>query len=340
MVERVLKCPQCNAPLAPSRFAASTVCPYCGSTVVIDEQVVSAERFRKAYRAWSSPSHHGYTEWLTIDDSHWAPGSLVARGEISDVYFAQRARWPTERVLLKILRDPRHRPRFDNEWEVLQTLHRSDAPGAATLSPRLPQPVVCGPIRSGAHSGRRAMALLWKDGFVHTFEAVRQAYPGGIEPRASIWIWRRILEVLSFLHASGFVHGAVLPPHLLVEDNEHGVLVVGFGCAGPPGAPLSAVCTGCKPYYPADLLALRKLTPAVDLAMSARSVAVLLGGDPAGGEVPARVPAPLAALVRDVARQKTENTPRRDAWALRERLGELARELFGSPAFCPIVMSR
>ena len=70
--------------------------------------------------------------------------------------------------------------------------------------------------------------------------------------------------------------------------------------------------------------------------MSARCVAVLLGGDADGGGLPGAVPPPLADLVRAVAKSARGY----DAWSLRQHLGELAQAVFGPPAFCPIVMPR
>jgi hypothetical protein len=345
VAERALKCPQCNAPLpAVGRFARSVVCPFCNTTVLLDEQAISVARFREAFKSWNSPESHGFANWVSIGgESHWALGEIVGRGEVADVYAAQRARWPTERALLKVLRDRRDAASFDHEWEVLAALREKSAAAAEGFAARLPQPIVHGDVSGGTLAGSRALVLRWADGFVHTFEDVWRAYPNGIEPRASVWIWRRILEVLSFLHAAGFVHGAVLPPHLLVETGEHGVRLVGFRVAAPPGARLAEVSAPFERFYPPALLAKRRLSPTADIAMSARSVAVLLGGNPANGEVPKSVPAPLAREIQRAATRaegsyaaNAANTA--NAWALRERLGTLAREVFGTPTFCPLTL--
>jgi hypothetical protein len=154
-------------------------------------------------------------------------------------------------------------------------------------------------------------------------------------------VWRRILETFSFLHASGIVHGAVIPPHLIVQDGEHGVRLVGFGHADHVGRGLRAVARGFDAYYPAGLVPSARLLPAADLAMSARSIAMLLAGDPTTGVVPARVPAPLASLIHQIATlDPMAEAVDEDAWSLRERLGTLAAEVFGPPAFCPIRMPR
>jgi hypothetical protein len=151
-------------------------------------------------------------------------------------------------------------------------------------------------------------------------------------------VWRRILEVLAFLHGEGLVHGAILPCHLLVEDGEHGVRVVGLGCADRPGTPLRAVVDRFAAHYPAPLTSSRRLSIAADLAMSARCLVGALGGDPGQGSVPSRVPAPLAAVLREIATAEAADPDA--AWVLRERLGGLAREVFGPPAFCPLEMPR
>jgi predicted RNA-binding Zn-ribbon protein involved in translation (DUF1610 family) len=337
MSETALKCPQCGGPLQPGRFARIAVCPHCGSTIALDEQTVQAERFRTAFRAWNSPEAYGITEWLTVEGMRWAVGDKIAAGHVSDVYFAQRARWPTECILVKVLRSESDHHRFQNGWRTLVQLNRSLARGAETFSKLTPQPVFYGRAESGLLAGTRVMAFRWAGGFNHSLEGVMRAYPAGIPPRSSIWLWRRVLEILSFIHASGFVHGAVLPPHLMVEDGEHGVRLVGYGCSGEAGEPLRHASPRDTGYYPEIAPGKLRLSPELDIVMSARLVAALLGGNPATGEFPDAVPPPLSALIADAARWRP-GAGADSAWALRERLGQLAKDVYGPPRFCPIVM--
>ena len=196
MTEHALMCPQCNAPLTPSRFASVTVCSYCGATVQLDDSFVSAERFHKAFRVWNAPQTYQISSWISLGDRHWALGKQIARGEVSDVYAGQRARWPTELVIIKILRDRKDVDMFDNEWGALQNLHQSKASGAERFTLLIPQTVLHGDISAGLFVDKRVSIFRWISGFQHTFEDVMQAYPQGISPRASIWVWRRMLEVL------------------------------------------------------------------------------------------------------------------------------------------------
>jgi serine/threonine protein kinase len=337
-MEHAVMCPQCNAPLAPHKFDQSVVCSYCGSTVQLDKSTVSANVFHSAFRLWNSPKSYQISSWLSVAQSHWELDECIATGDISDVYTGKRARWPTELAIIKILREQQDLATFDNEWDILQTLQRSDARGSDIFTMLLPQPILHGTISDGSYTGQHVKIFRWASGFRHTFDDVLRAHPQGIQPRASIWIWRRILEVLSFIHNSGLVHGAVLPSHLLVQENEHGIRLVGYGTAGQLGKKLPTISQNYRSFYPNPAQSGSCLTPQMDIAMSARCIIAILGGDPATGSLPTSVPPRLARLIRQIALQESTGLTSEDAWSIREELGVIAGEVFGPPQFIPIVM--
>jgi hypothetical protein len=330
---RALICPQCNGALSPSRFARSAVCPFCGVMVQLDEEAVSAAVFHEAYRTWNAKPAGAYAE---LHGAFWSVESQLGGGPHAEIYGARRARWPTERITLKVARSVADQE-FFSEWTALEALHASDARGAETFTSLLPQLVSRGEITDGSFSGRPAILFRRAPGFRHSLQAVRAAYPRGIESRASIWLWRRILEVLSFVHASGMAHGAVLPDHLLVQTGEHGIHLIGYRHAGRQGALLPVPDDSAGGFYPTGKSGAWRREPSLDLRMSARCIAHALGGDPADCSVPNSVPAPLADLVRRVGAPESAK-PDEDAWALRDELGALAERVYGAPKFCPIVM--
>lgn len=337
-MERATVCPQCGAPLTPHRFARSIVCSFCGVTVRLDETAVSVAKFREAFRVWNSPASYQISAWVSIGDSHWALNKYIARGDISDVYTAQRARWPTELAVLKVLRNPQDETLFDNEWNILQALHQSEARGAEIFSTLIPQPIIHGKITGGSFVGQHASIFRWESGFYHTFSQVMQTYPHGIPARASIWVWRRILEILSFIHASGMAHGAILPEHLLIQENEHGVRLVGYSHAGHLGDQWHPPSNKHESFFPQPAKSWATLTPQLDLVMSARCIVAILGGNPATASLPESVPEPLARVIRRVALAKPTTDSNEDAWTIREELGQIAEQVYGAPQFIPIVM--
>jgi hypothetical protein len=336
-MEHAIICPQCNAPLAPHRFARSIVCTYCGTTVQLDESSVSASSFHEAFHLWNSPAPYQIPSWISIGKDHWGLDKLIAHGDIADVYAGQRARWPTEFVIVKILCNRKDAGLFDNEWNTLQKLQQSNAPGADTFSMLLPQPIAHNDITSALFTGQRVSIFRRISGFHYTFEDVRRVYPQGIPPRASIWIWRRILEVLSFIHASGMAHGAVLPAHLLIQQGEHGVRLVGYCHAGQLREKLRPFSSKYAPFYPQSA-SWSALTEQLDIVMSARCITAILGGDPETASLPATVPEKLADMVRQVALSQPGGKAYQGAWVIREELGKISKEVFGPPQFFPIEM--
>jgi hypothetical protein len=333
MADRVRTCPRCGAPLSPGPFARTTTCAFCHSIVQLDEQVVSAAKFRDAFRRWSTPDEARARAWILVGEEAWSPIRLLGRGEIADVYLVERARQPSELALLKVLRDAADLPMLEQEWSALQALQSSTARGADAIAPRLPQPIARGEVSGGDHSGSHAELLRHARGFAHTLEAVRAAFPRGVDPHAGVWMWRRLLEILAFVHEAGFVHGAVLPQHLLVERGEHGLRLVGFGCAARVGEPLAAVVSRYEAFYPERMLSKARLSPEHDVAMSARSIAYALRPDD-GARLPDSVPEALRESVLRAGAGEFSG----GAWELRELVGVVGQKSFGAPSFHPIRM--
>lgn len=324
-----LTCPQCGGALSPpSRFARDVVCTFCGSTVRLDPSVVSVARFREAHARWVRPSSHGFSEWVTIGDQSWAPLRVLGRGALADVILARRARPPSEHAVVMLLRDDADRARFDAKAAVLTRLRDE---GGGHFVEQLPSLLARGVVSDGHARGRAALVLRWSGGFTHGLVDVRRAFPGGVSPEIGTWMWRRVLELLAHVHRLGLVHGAILPEHLLAHGREHAVRLVGFGRAAAAGTSLGAIDASHAPFFPTTV---GRLAPALDVAMSARVVAWLLGGDPTTGETPSTVPRPLADVIAEVAGSSTST----DAWALRERVGDVARRTLGPPSFHPLSM--
>ena len=340
MPEHALICPQCKAPLTAHRFAKSAVCSFCGTTVFLEETNISSDQFHEAYRFWNAPETYALTSWITLGNRKWVLEKQIAQGESADVYTGRLARWPTELVVIKILRKPENERYLDNEWETLHQLLRSHAKGADVFSRMIPQPVAHGVASAGAYAGSKLLILRWESGFHHTFEEVSHLYPEGIPARASIWVWRRILEMLAFLHDTGYVHGAVVPAHLLVQQNEHGVRLVGYGRSGRINNPVDSNREMLQPYAPAPARDWKVLSPSLDIVMSAKCIIKILGGDPATGTLPTTVPVKLAEVIKKYSQLNPNNSSNLNAWSIHQELGRIADAVYGSPVFIPIEMPR
>lgn len=321
---RVLQCPRCGAPLPKRAALAKVVCEYCKSEVVLDRYVVKASEY-----------HAALTDYLTFDDERRfqiaaVPYRLEGRlavGHSSDVWLAERATRLSERVVIKMLRTGEDRALLEHEQAVLRELERSTERGYDYFATLLPQRVAFG---QGLRAGEQAtLSAVFREaiGFGHTLLDVQRVFPDGCDPRHLVWIWRRVLELLSWVHRSGKVHASVLPAHVLLNARDHAARLVGWACAAPAGTSLSRAATTDLDVYPELELAGAPISPRTDLAMTARALLKIFGQRV--DTAPAHFPPGLARLLEREASGSGEI----DAWRLSDEISAVARESFGPPKF-------
>lgn len=211
-------CPKCGAPLPSDSIGASvTTCAYCDGTLALDPNTVFAARYERAFAASDIEAD------LRVAGVPYALDGLLGRGAASEVHAARRTRAPGERVVLKLGDAP-----FDREIAALSALYESRAPGYAHFRTRLPQLVASGLAEP---NGKHAIVYRHLSGFTHTAEDVRRQLGSGLDPRHTAWMLRRLLELLAWVHASGFVHGAIAPEHVLINARDHGAMLLGWSRA-------------------------------------------------------------------------------------------------------------
>ena len=160
----------------------------------------------------------------------------------------------------------------------------------------------------------------WRD-----LVSVAADFPGGLDPRDVVWMWRRALLALGFAHRSGLVHGAPVPVNVLVETEQHGLVLTGWTSSVRLGAPLRAVPSACRDWYPAEVTARTPAAPSTDVLLVTRTMLGLLGE---------RAPDALRAFARGCTSPSARARPT-DAWQLLEELTELVERLYGPRRFRP-----
>ena len=131
---------------------------------------------------------------------------------------------------------------------------------------------------------------------------------------------------------------AVLPSHVLVHPRDHGAILVGWGAAvartrGGAGLPLPRISKVHADIYPDDVRRGGPADRATDLAMAARCIERAAGARGLLVDRFGSLPAPIGRVVREASRGQHH-----DAWALRDRLDEIARQAYGPPRYSPLRM--
>ena len=307
-----LSCPQCSAPLPRAARWRTVNCSYCGATIVRSTETVERESFRAALRRANADVPGGRI--LTWRGARYRVLAPLATGEHSEVLLAERLGALPERVTFKLARGREGAEALAREHAALQALQSLAMPGAAYFTRRLPQPVGLGAIDAadGSEDAHQALVLRHPTGYWGSLLDVQRANPQGIDAPHAVWLWRRMLEVLAFVHDAGWTHGDLSPAHALVHPRDHGVLLIGWSRARHDTA-----------------------RAADDLAQSAWAVrAVLHGHEGLGEPGTGAAPAPLAALLRRCSEDPGE-CRRLGARGIEQALSAAAREAFGAPRFTP-----
>lgn len=243
-------------------------------------------------------------------------------GSIADLY---RAHDGKGYVAVKLARAPQDNDLLENEDRVLRKLDpASDKAAAARL---LPVPRDSFLFRSPTSTRRINAQDLYTEHF--SLVEVRKQH-GVLDWRDVVWMFKRGLMALGWAHRRGIVHGAVLPPHILIHPMNHGIKLVDWCYAVDVGSPLCALEKDWRHFYPPEVFEKKPATAATDIFMLARSVQWLLDAPGHRSDVLDRF---LAGCLLTAPAKRPD-----DAWKLHEELDELLARSVGKPRYRALAM--
>ena len=302
-----LACPQCGGPLPRQAQWRMVACPQCTAMVTRSARVVERRPFHEAWLRSRVVDRAGHRV-IRIASRDYRVLATLAAPDGGELLSAIRVGPLPERVVIRLADDG---ALLEAEADALRRLQGLDLPASAYFSQRLPQ-LVAFEAADPARGTRAALVTRRPVGFWGTVAQVQAAHPRGLrDPRHAVWLWRRVLEVLAYLHDAGWTHGDLRPANWLVNPGDHGVLLVGWARARRGG----------------DV--------ARDLRQSAWTIRALLHGD-SDGPPPLSLgtPAPLAAVLRQ-ASEDAAWCAHQGAAGIDRQWSEAARQAFGRPQFIP-----
>jgi serine/threonine protein kinase len=283
---------------------------------------------------------------VTVADHNYRVMDRIAIGSVCTIYRCRFTSGGREKEgIFKIARDARVNGLVANEADILRRLHAADP--TARFTPFLPAIEASMAMAGEPNTGsRQASVLRMHDEIespteLYTLFEARSSFPAGLDARHVAWIWRRLLSVLGFIHAQGIVHGAVLPMHVMIEPKDHKLLLIDWCCATRGGEggnmPLPIIAAGHLAWYKSESASTQPPMPALDIALGARSMIELLGGDPISGQCPDRVDSGLQRHFQRCI--KTGPNARPDAWKLLDDFDRLIEALWGPRKFITLTLA-
>ena len=257
-------------------------------------------------------------------------------GAIADIFHGTiEDKSGNQDVLVKLARNPKSNPFMMNESAILKHLHKDDGTGLSELIP------VCldsfAVLDSATKANRQATVFPDTTDLVSLADVIT-AYPDGINERDMAWMYKRMLAALHYAHSKGVIHGSVIPPHVLLNTKNHGILLIDWTQSVQDGKnPIRAIEEEYADYYPKEVFDKKVPTAATDIYMAAMTIIKILGGDVKNKKVPDVVQKDLRLILQAC----TLNNSRLDsALEIHEEFNTAIRKLFGPAKFREFVVSK
>lgn len=202
----------------------------------------------------------------------------------------------------------------------------------------VPNPVESFRIRQPNKPIVQANAFVKDPKRLYSLAEVKSEYPApSLHVKDMAWMFRRLLMALGIAHKAGVVHGAVLPEHVLIQPDTHGLVLVDWKYAAEAGDHIKAIPGPYRAWYPDEVLNKEKASPATDIYMGVRCMIHLLGGGAVSNNLPDTIPMPMRAFFRGCLKKTVTARPQ-DAWDLLEDFDAVLERLYGPRRFRPFYM--
>lgn len=185
---------------------------------------------------------------------------------------------------------------------------------------------------------RKALVTPRLEGY-RTLTDVRSHFPTGLDFRDVVWMFKRGLSGLGFAHFKGLIHGAVLPPHVMVHPTGHGAKLIDWAYSVPDKTKASAMSRAFAAFYAPEVAQRDHLTSATDIFMLAKCAVYLLGGNLETNELPPAVPVEIQAFFHRCLVPLPNMRPQ-NAWDLHDDFDALLRKVVGKPAYRPLTLPK
>lgn len=268
----------------------------------------------------------------------------IAEGDIADIFLATIDGGTPEKVVIKIVRDAGDNDLMENEARVLQHLFSDKRKEAAHYQRYLPRLIES--CKFGGKGGpyRQANAFSFFEGYF-TLADVKREYPEGLDARTIAWMWKRILEILQYVHYHNVVHGAIIPTHLCVHPKTHGLGLLdhAYALIDPTASKqyIRAISEEYRSFYPPEVFAKKIPCEGTDIYMAARSMIDVAGGKVVGEAIilPDSIPKEMQAFLKACA-SPLLTARRTSAFDLLDEFNRLLANLYGPPQYHEFFMPK
>ena len=256
--------------------------------------------------------------------------STLAQGDLSTVYAGRVMGGDMDagKIAIKLVEDPADNDLFQNEINILQFFAKE----ASIYSKHLPT------VLDEFKTSEGQLGTIFRQIDAYDAYSIREKYTEGVPQRHIIWMFRRALSLLGYVHSKGIIHGNIEPAHIMVRPKDHNVYLIDwcYSIWKPKATGQGFKCLN-EEYSPPEVAAKKPPIPASDLFSLGKSMIYLLGGDIKTNEMPSSVDERIQRFIRFFVKESAIQRAQ-DAWEMYHELDKLRKEVFGPHQFVEFIM--
>jgi hypothetical protein len=162
----------------------------------------------------------------------------------------------------------------------------------------------------------------YTDGLISVADLINM-FPSGLDGRHIVWITRRVLAALAYLHSQDICHNAPTPDHLLVEYKGHGLVLAGLLHSTKTGEKPPVIPAKYTDIYPDKWVKdIKKASSGLDIYLAISSMLKLAG---------INCHTRIKNFLKGVQLESLTNP--QSGIIIHDELGDLAKSLYGKPKF-------
>lgn len=254
-------------------------------------------------------------------------------GDIANLYLGSFGTKGTEtQVIIKKSRMPADKDLMMAEVQTLMNLHKQMPKPTNPYTFFIPKVFDAFPVDEQYVTVMEAF-----HGFFDC-EGIRQLSTG-VDARTLVWMWKRLVGLLTWVHHFGYVHGAILPPHVMYfpdgtvnDERKHAVRLVDWCYAVKTHSRVSAWVPDFKDFYAPEIIKKQPVGPWTDLYMGAKTMLYLCGGDVKKNRWPSRIPGQIVVSLNTCLRQDPSLRPQKASDYFTD-LKTTVTQTYGAPRF-------
>jgi len=252
-------------------------------------------------------------------------------GDICDIY---RCTIDGQDLAFKIAHNASVNDLAENESKVLEKLFPAKAKEEKFFR-YFPQLLDSFVLKNGKSNRRVNVMPMYSE--YRSMNDIIRAFPKGIDFRDMVWMFKRTLVGLGYAHREGFVHGAVIPPHVLVHPIGHGAKIIDWCYSVTGKGRIKAISPDYKLYYAPEIFKKENVSGATDIYMAAKCAISIIGGNVEDNSMPDSVPQQIQNFLKGCLFASQSKRPN-DAWEVHDEFNELLKKVVGKSKYRPFTI--